>query len=146
MRLLAPLHQLAHDRHPRGAQQLAQLLQVVAVGQGGDAEGSLACALGLFHLRVSVGRTSRILNASVYADQLSISGLDRNRCNDRLWLTHHPYPPSAPSRLTASSRLSSGVVSEIRNQPSPAGPYIAPGESTTAACSSTCSQYASELA
>ena len=33
-----------------------------------------------------------------------------------------PQRPRAPSRSTASSSRSSGVVSEIRNQPSPAGP------------------------
>ena len=34
---------------------------------------------------------------------------------------------------------SSGVVSEIRKKPSPLGPYIEPGETTTAASSSTSS-------
>ena len=42
-------------------------------------------------------------------------------------------------RSTASARRSSGVVSEIRKKPSPLGPYIEPGETTTAASSSTCS-------
>jgi hypothetical protein len=35
---------------------------------------------------------------------------------------------------------SSGVVSEIRKKPSPLGPYMEPGEMTTAAFSSTSSQ------
>ena len=52
---------------------------------------------------------------------------------------------SCPSRLTASSRRSSGVVSEMRKKPSPLGPYAPPGETTTPASSSTCSQYAAEL-
>ena len=34
---------------------------------------------------------------------------------------------------------SSGVVSEIRKKPSPLGPYIEPGETITAASSSTSS-------
>ena len=34
---------------------------------------------------------------------------------------------------------SSGVVSEMRKKPSPLGPYIEPGETTTAASSSTSS-------
>ena len=45
-------------------------------------------------------------------------------------------------RSTASSKRSSGVVSEIRKNPSPLRPYAPPGEIATAACSSTCSQYA----
>ena len=35
---------------PAVSQQLTQLSQILAVGQGGYAQGSLACALGLFHL------------------------------------------------------------------------------------------------
>ena len=42
-------------------------------------------------------------------------------------------------RSTASVMRSSGVVSEIRKKPSPLGPYIEPGETTTAASSSTSS-------
>src|ERR1700730_2488781 len=47
---------------------------------------------------------------------------------------------SARRRATASARRSSGVVKEIRKKPSPLGPYAPPGEMTTAARSSTCSQ------
>src|SRR5207245_676901 len=36
------------------------------------------------------------------------------------------YSPSVPSRSTASSRRSSGVVSEMRKKPSPLGPYAPP--------------------
>ena len=42
-------------------------------------------------------------------------------------------------RPTASVMRSSGVVSEIRKKPSPEGPYIEPGEITTAASSSASS-------
>ena len=42
-------------------------------------------------------------------------------------------------RSRASPRRSSGVVREMRKKPSPLGPYIDPGESTTAASSSTSS-------
>ena len=42
-------------------------------------------------------------------------------------------------RSTASSMRSSGVVSEILKKPSPLGPYIEPGETITAASSSTSS-------
>ena len=42
-------------------------------------------------------------------------------------------------RSTASSIRSSGVVSEMRKKPSPLGPYIEPGETTTAASSRTVS-------
>ena len=42
-------------------------------------------------------------------------------------------------RSTASAMRSSGVVSEMRKKPSPLGPYIEPGETTTAASSSTSS-------
>ena len=42
-------------------------------------------------------------------------------------------------RSTASVSSSSGVVSEMRKKPSPLGPYIEPGETTTAASSSTSS-------
>ena len=45
VRLLAVLDHLAHDRHAGGAQQLAQLGEVVALGQRGDAERALARAL-----------------------------------------------------------------------------------------------------
>ena len=44
-------------------------------------------------------------------------------------------------RPTASAMRSSGVVSEIRKNPSPFGPYIEPGETTTAASVSTSSAY-----
>ena len=47
---------------------------------------------------------------------------------------------AAPLRRSGSS----GVVSEMRKKPSPLGPYAPPGESTTAASSSTCSQYAAD--
>ena len=47
MRLLAALHQLAHDRHPGGAQQLAELVEVIALGQRRDAERALARALAV---------------------------------------------------------------------------------------------------
>ena len=43
------------------------------------------------------------------------------------------------SRSTASVIRSSGAVSEIRKKPSPDGPYMEPGETTTAASSSTSS-------
>ena len=43
-------------------------------------------------------------------------------------------------RSTASLMRSSGVVSEMRKKPSPLGPYIEPGETTTAASSSTSSE------
>ncbi len=42
-------------------------------------------------------------------------------------------------RSTASEMRSSGVVSEMRKKPSPLGPYIEPGETTTAASSRTSS-------
>ncbi len=45
MGLLAALHHRPHDRHPGGAQQLAQLGQVVSVGQRGYAKGALSRAL-----------------------------------------------------------------------------------------------------
>ena len=45
MRLLAALDQLADDRHARGAQQLAELRQILALGQRGDAERALTRAL-----------------------------------------------------------------------------------------------------
>ena len=41
MRLVAVLDGLADDRDARRAQQLAQLGEVVAVLEGGDAEGAL---------------------------------------------------------------------------------------------------------
>ncbi len=53
MRLLATLDHLADDSHPRRAQQLAQLVQVLAVGQRRYAEGALARALGLRHQALS---------------------------------------------------------------------------------------------
>ena len=43
-------------------------------------------------------------------------------------------------RSTASSIRSSGAVRAMRKKPSPLGPYIEPGEMTTAASSSTSSQ------
>ncbi len=43
-------------------------------------------------------------------------------------------------RSTASSMRSSGAVRAMRKKPSPLGPYIEPGEMTTAASSSTSSQ------
>ena len=51
------------------------------------------------------------------------------------------WPQARCSRIrsTASSMRSSGVVSEMRKKPSPLGPYIEPGETTTAASSSTSS-------
>ena len=42
-------------------------------------------------------------------------------------------------RSTASVMRSSGLASEIRKNPSPEGPYIEPGEITTAASSRTSS-------
>ena len=45
MRLLAALDDLADDRHAGGAQQLAQLGEVVALRQRRDAERALARAL-----------------------------------------------------------------------------------------------------
>src|SRR5687767_9532366 len=42
-------------------------------------------------------------------------------------------------RSSASVRRPSGAVSEMRKKPSPLGPYIEPGEITTAASSSTSS-------
>ena len=48
-------------------------------------------------------------------------------------------PRCSRIRSTASLIRSSGVVSEIRKNPSPLGPYIEPGETTTAASSSTAS-------
>ena len=50
MRLLTALDHLAHDRHPGGSQQLAQLGEVVPLRQCRDAEGALARALGFLHL------------------------------------------------------------------------------------------------
>ena len=52
MRLVAVLDRLADDRHARGAQQLAQLGEVVALGQRGDAEGALLRASLQGHLAV----------------------------------------------------------------------------------------------
>ena len=43
-------------------------------------------------------------------------------------------------RETASSSRSSGIVSEMRTNPSPLGPYAEPGETTTAARSRTSSE------
>jgi hypothetical protein len=43
------LDELAHDGDPRGPQQLLELREVLAVGQGGDAHRSLGCS-GLVHL------------------------------------------------------------------------------------------------
>ena len=49
-------------------------------------------------------------------------------------------------RSMASVILSSGVVSEMRKNPSPPeGPYIEPGETTTAACSRTSSANDAEV-
>ncbi len=48
-------------------------------------------------------------------------------------------------RSTASSMRSSGAVRAMRKKPSPLGPYIEPGETTTAASSSTFSQKEVEL-
>ncbi len=45
----------------------------------------------------------------------------------------------ARSRSTASVSSTSGVVSEMRKKPSPLGPYMDPGETTTPASSSTSS-------
>jgi hypothetical protein len=65
MRLLTVLHQLADDRHARGAQQLLQLGQVVALGHHADDVCALLRApLGLWcssvaallHLHPSVGQ------------------------------------------------------------------------------------------
>jgi hypothetical protein len=47
MGALAVLDGLAHDRDAGRAQQLAQLRQVVALGQGGDHEGPLLGSAGL---------------------------------------------------------------------------------------------------
>ena len=56
MRLLAALDHLADDRHAGGAQQLAELGEVVALRQRGDAEGALAGALrGLGSVALSAG-------------------------------------------------------------------------------------------
>ena len=51
-----------------------------------------------------------------------------------------PRPRCSRIRSTASSMRSSGVVREMRKKPSPLGPYIEPGETITAASSSTSSE------
>jgi hypothetical protein len=45
VRLFAALDHLPHDRHPGGPQQLAQLLQVIVLGERRDAERALDGAL-----------------------------------------------------------------------------------------------------
>jgi hypothetical protein len=51
----------------------------------------------------------------------------------------------ARSRSTAACSNSSGVVSDMRKNPSPLGPYIDPGETTTAASSRTSSANEAEV-
>ena len=125
MRVLAALDQLADAGHAGGAQQLAQLgeLLVVAVGHRGDHVGALAgaalrplavrrwagpgCPLGGLHnlmVAPALQPTTRMVAVAVG----SATALSRVR--------------AARSRSTASSRRSSGVVSEIRKKPSPFGP------------------------
>jgi hypothetical protein len=48
-------------------------------------------------------------------------------------------------RSTASEMRSSGEVREMRKKPSPLGPYIDPGEITTAASPSTSSANETEV-
>ncbi len=136
--LLAALDQLAHDRHARRSQELSELGEIVisALRQRRDAERPLACAAGRF--RRPPRRPRPILAA------IPMAVVAELHSPHSVGATAAPgcglYGASLPRRSTASSSRSSGVVSEIRNQPSPAGPYTAPGVSTTAASSSTCSQ------
>ncbi len=68
------------------------------------------------------------------------SGLDRywRKKAERERLAQF-YARCSRMRSTASSIRSSGVVREMRKKPSPLGPYIEPGETTTAASSRTVS-------
>ena len=132
MRVLASLDHLADVGHPRGPQQLLELGQlvvvgVVGIGDRGDHERALTRAPPVG------GGGSRVVIATVTASLHC-----RHGSRGRRAATAQYY--SRRIRSTASSRRSSGVVSEILKKPSPLAPNVFPGEITTAACSSTCSQ------
>ena len=121
VRSVAALHHLADDRHAGGAQQLSQLARDRRPAGSAAMHNARWRALGVRPSRAAAGVTGLIR----YATVLHL----RSRA-----------PAKRADAPTASSSRSSGVVSDIRNQPSPLGPYALPGEITTAACSSTCSQ------
>ena len=127
VRMVAALDQVPDDRDARGAQQLAELDQIDLLGRGRDTERALDGA--------ALGRRS-----AVAPHGLTAPGARRRRGS--VLIACGAHRASVPSRSTASVSRSSGVVSEIRKNPSPLGPYAPPGESTTAASSSTYSQYA----
>ena len=116
--LLAVLHQLADDADPRRAQQLGELGEVISLGQRRDAQRALARTLsGLLRAVRGRGLTLSELSLAVMAALHPTPSLGAGTT-----YSSDAQPPRAPSRPTASRRRSSGVVSEIRNQPSPAGP------------------------
>ena len=141
MRVVAPLDHLADVGDAGGAQQLPQLgeLLVLAVGQRRDHVGALAGPPS----RALSGRPGATRCASVTAASVhNADGSSRHARADRRpsgQLAAHRRlealaPPPAAGRRASSARCG--------RSPRRWGRRRRPGEITTAACSSTCSQYA----